>query len=114
MDWICVRERRRMQIKTVQELVKKEKIVWSKHFSKRLREREFSEEDVAYCILHGEIIEDYPEAYPYPACLIYGTTIRGNVFHVVVGMNEDYVYMVTGYFPNLEKFEADLKTRRVK
>ena len=113
LDWICMQERSRMQIETIQELVKKEKIAWSKHFSKRLREREFTEEDVVCCIMHGEIIEDYPYAYPYPACLIYGLTIREKVFHVVVGTNEDCVYMITGYFPNLEKFETDLKTRRV-
>lgn len=107
-------ERRQMQIETIQELVKEENIVWSMHFSKRLRERDFSEEDVLYCILHGEVIEDYPDAYPYPACLIYGNTIRGDILHVVVGKSEEHVYMVTGYFPNLEKFEADLKTRRVK
>lgn len=28
-----------MQIETIRELVKREKIVWSKHFSKKLRER---------------------------------------------------------------------------
>lgn len=94
--------------------MKREKIVWSKHFSKRLRERAITQADVVYCVLHGEIIEDYPNAYPYPACLIHGVTICREAIHIVVGMNEEYVYMVTGYYPSLEKFESDLKTRRVK
>ncbi len=103
-----------MQIEAIQELVKRGKIVWSKHFSKRLRERDISEEDTIHCILNGEIIEDYPNAYPFPACLVYGTKLDGRVIHVVVATNGVYVYMITDYYPNLEKFEVDMKTRRGK
>ena len=47
----------------------------------------------------------------YPAALVFGCKINGQIIHVVVGM-DDFVHIVTAYYPNLEKFEADLKTRR--
>ena len=34
-------------------------------------------------VLHGEIIEDYPAAKPYPSCLIYGEIFSGDPVHSV-------------------------------
>ncbi len=44
--------------------------------------------------------------------LIYGKCIDGRVIHVVVGTNDDVLYIITSYIPNVIKFEDDLKTRR--
>ena len=32
--------------------------------------------------------------------------------HVVLGYDGENVYIVTAYYPNTDKFEADLKTRK--
>lgn len=34
------------------------------------------------------------------------------VIHVVLGYDGESVYIVTAYYPNTDKFEADLKTRK--
>ena len=70
-----------------------------------------SREDVINCILYGEIIEDYPNYWQNPACLIFGYTIDNKVIHVVVG-TDNYVHIVTAYFPDESKFEPDMKTRK--
>ncbi len=77
-----------------------------------MQERDISRADVKNCILNGEIIEDYPNDFPYPSCLIFGYTIKEKVIHVVAGSDGEYVYIITAYFPNKEKFEDDLKTRK--
>ncbi|MFG6337693.1 MAG: DUF4258 domain-containing protein [Lachnospiraceae bacterium] len=32
--------------------------------------------DIIFCIHEGEIIEQYPDDYPYPSCLILGFTMK--------------------------------------
>lgn len=59
----------------------------------------------------GEIIEQYPEYWLNPACLIFGYSINNKITHIVVGL-DTYVHIVTAYFPTAEKFESDMKTRR--
>ncbi|MFW5670600.1 MAG: DUF4258 domain-containing protein [Acetivibrio ethanolgignens] len=77
-----------------------------------IRERYISRIDVKKCIMEGEIIEDYPDDYPHPSCLIFGDNNVGKIIHVVVGTDEEYVYIITAYYPNTEKFDKDLRRRR--
>ena len=50
--------------------------------------------------------------FPNPSCLIFGYTLSKRVIHVVAGCDEEYVYIITAYYPNLEKFSTDLKQRK--
>ena len=38
------------------------------HAAKRLEQRRIFLKDVIACIMNGEIIEQYPDDYPYPSC----------------------------------------------
>ncbi|MBR1886436.1 MAG: DUF4258 domain-containing protein [Schwartzia sp.] len=87
------------------------KIKWSLHASKRMLSRGINRSDVVQCLLHGEIIEEYPEYWLGPAVLVLGRDDGGNAMHVVVGV-DDYLHIVTAYQPNSEKFESDGKTRK--
>ena len=51
-----------------------------------MQERDISRNDVKNGIATGEIIEEYPEDYPNPSCLIFGYSV--------------------------DKFQSDLKIRR--
>lgn len=79
-----------------------------------MQERDISRADVKNCIMHGEIIEKYPDDFPHPSCLIFGYTVNGKVMHTVVSLDvgNDSIGIITVYFPNTDKFEADLKTRK--
>ena len=82
------------------------------HAAKRLEQRGIFLSDVIACIMNGEIIEQYPDDYPYPSCLILGSS-RGNKFlHVVIGHHETELFLITAYFPSCDKWKNDFKTRK--
>ena len=58
------------------------------HAAKRLEQRRIFLKDVIACIMNGEIIEQYPDDYPYPSCLILGMSIEDKYLHVVIGNHE--------------------------
>lgn len=61
--------------------------------------------------MDGEIIEEYPNYWLNPACLIFGYSTDNKIIHVVVGV-DNYIHIITAYFPDTGKFESDLKTRK--
>lgn len=99
-------------LELIKKLCSSKKIKWSAHAAARIQERGITRLDVINCIEHGEIIEDYPEDFPHPSCLIFGYSINQKVIHVVAGCDNESVYIITAYYPNLDKFEKDLKTRK--
>ena len=46
------------------------------HVRERMAERGVSTEDLISLIINGEIIEDYPDDFPYPSTLIMDTFSR--------------------------------------
>lgn len=103
-----------MQQKILRTLIKENKIKWSVHCLERMGERDISRMDVKNCISEGEIIEDYPDDFPHPSCLVFGYTVDNKVLHVVTGTDGKNIFIITAYFPSTDKFESDLKTRRDK
>ena len=101
-----------MQIEEIKRLCEQSKIKWSTHCLERMQERDISRTDVKSCLLKGEIIEDYPDDFPHPSCLVFGYAVNNKIIHVVVGNDGEYIYIITAYFPNTAKFEDDLKTRK--
>ena len=75
-------------------------------------ERGILRSEVIRCVMRGEIIEEYPEDYPIPSCLVLGFVKAGKPIHVVCSMEDNYIYIITAYEPNLFKWENDFKTRR--
>ena len=84
----------------------------TRHAAERCRQRGIVAGDIRCAVMSGEIIEDYPDDYPHPSCLIYGVIRDSKVLHAVVGSDDDTAYIITAYFPNTDKFEENLKTRR--
>ncbi|MEA1962061.1 MAG: DUF4258 domain-containing protein [Bacillota bacterium] len=78
----------------------------------RMQQRGIRIVDVFNCILNGEVIEDYPADYPYPSCLILGCTQADNALHVVCAVGQDYVWMVTAYYPDKDGWTEDFRERR--
>lgn len=101
-----------MILDLIKSLVADRKIKWTAHVAARIQERGLSRLDVLNCLENGELIEDYPDDYPNPSCLVYGYTIDGKVMHVVAGCDSEMVYIITAYVPNRVKFEKELKTRK--
>lgn len=64
------------------------------------------------CLQTGEIIEEYPDDFPYPSCLVFGHTKENKILHIVVGSDSNSLFFITAYFPSVDKFGKDLKTRK--
>lgn len=103
-----------MMLDTIRELCKCRKIKWSVHTVARIQERGIDRADILHCLEKGEVIEEYPKDFPNPSCLVFGYTLKQKVLHVVAGCDGENVYIITAYYPNTDKFEADLKTRKEK
>lgn len=100
------------KLQTVQELCRQHRIVWREHALQRMVERNILKQDVMECIYSGNVIESYPDDYPVPSGLVLGTAIDGRWLHVVCSVYEDMVCIITAYFPDVEHWESDMKTRK--
>jgi hypothetical protein len=103
-----------LTIDEIRKLVKEGKIQWRGHMLHRMKQRGINILDVLECIMNGEIIEQYENDYPYPSCLIFGTTLNNSVLHVVCAIGDGYVWMITAYFPSIGEWMPDYRTRREK
>lgn len=89
-----------MNIKIYQKLCAESKILWTQHCLQRMQERDISRLDVKNGIATGEIIEDYPDDYPNPSCLIFGYNVNGHILHIVAGCDNINIYIITAYYPD--------------
>ncbi len=101
-----------IQINEIRNKCNNNSLRWTNHIITRLFQRNIALEDVIHAINNGEIIEHYPTDYPYPSCLVLGVTRPGKVIHVVCGITENNLWLITAYYPNLEKWNKDFKTRK--
>ena len=95
-------------IDEIKSLCQQGKVEWTSHVQQRILQRGISRQDVKEAIIHGKIIENYPEDYPFPSCLILGA----NCLHVVCGIGVGTLWIITAYRPSEDKWEDDLKTRK--
>lgn len=101
-----------MNIELIKVLVQSHKIRWTNHIIIRLLQRNISQKDIENAILNGEIIEEYENDYPYPSCLVYGINLNNNIIHIVCGINDDELWIITAYYPDKEKWDDTLKIRK--
>ena len=101
-----------IDIDELRKINKLENIAVTEHARIRLIERNITMRDVINCIEFGEIIKQYEDDKPFPSCLVLGMSINNKYLHVVVSTDDKYIHLITAYFPDLEQWEPDYKTRR--
>ncbi len=84
----------------------------TKHTVTRFKERGIKLAFVRNALFNGEIIEQYPNDYPYPSCLVLGYMNNNAPIHVCVGIGDGKLWIITAYFPNTNEWENDFKTRK--
>ena len=82
------------------------------HDSMSLRLIGIKAKDIRHAVSNGEIIEQYPEDYPFPSCLILGKDAQGRVIHVCMSDEGSSSRIITAYYPDPNKWSEDLKVRR--
>lgn len=101
-----------MDIEQIKLLCRDSTIEVTQHLLMRCQQRNISYEEVKEVIKNEEIIEEYPDDYPYPSCLILGVTIHERRIHVVVGIGENRLWLITAYEPDPLQWDDSLKKRK--
>ena len=101
-----------MKIEKYKKLCTDDSIAVTQHANRRFNERGINLDDIESAILSGEIIEEYPDDKPFPSCLIFGKSEKNLPLHVVASVDEEFLYIITAYYPSLQKWNEDFKTRR--
>ncbi|WKY46968.1 DUF4258 domain-containing protein [Eubacteriaceae bacterium ES3] len=101
-----------MNIEKLRVLYKQDLVFLTQHVIERCKQRNIRPSNIREAVMTGEIIEDYPNDFPTPSCLILGMTSFDVSIHVVIASNGETAKIVTAYYPDKDKWEADLKTRK--
>lgn len=102
-----------IDIERLQWYYDNDRVFITAHAAERFRQRGIKVKDIRNAVKTGEIIEQYPEDYPYPSCLLLGLSVKAQPLHVVMSDEGNASRIITAYFPDADKWESDLKTRKV-
>jgi hypothetical protein len=91
-----------MRIDNIKDAIQKNHVRISDHADEEAEFDELTFDEIYFSVLHGEIIEAYPDDRPCPSCLIYGMTFSGDPVHSVWAYNEEnqWAVLVTVYRPD--------------
>lgn len=96
----------------IRQKMNSKKIQWTNHCLNRLNQRDILIKDVEVAIKNGKVIETYSDDFPFPSCLILGKASNNQNLHVVCGIGNDKLYIVTAYRPDIVQWDKDMKIRR--
>ena len=100
------------QLAIIRKCCTHNKIRYTQHFMQRIIQRNITLVDVTTVLSNGKIIEDYPNDYPFPSCLVLGYTINNRPIHIVCGIGNDELFLITAYQPSPALWTNDFKTRQ--
>ena len=103
-----------MTAEDIAKYVDKSALCWTSHILEKLFQRNIRIDDVKAALTNCEIIEQYPNDYPFPSCLVLGYTVARRVLHIVCGSNGKELWLITAYFPNPFEWTEDFRQRRKK
>lgn len=101
-----------MEIESIRQLCQMQPFQMTQHAELRRRQRGITIPNIIQAIMSGEIIEDYPDDYPFPSALLLGYTEVGAPLHIVCGVGDGTLFIITAYQPSEEKWASDWKTRK--
>lgn len=101
-----------VDIDILRKMNRPEKIALTKHARQRLAERKITIDDIVNGIDTGEVIKQYEDDKPLPSCLVLGLSVNNKYIHIVVSNDEEYIYIITAYYPDPQLWSEDFKTRK--
>jgi len=102
-----------MDIRDIIDALRHNRLRITDHADEEAEADGLSFDEIYFSVLHGEIIEDYPDDFPYPSCLIYGDTFDGDPIHSVWAFNSanQWAVIITVYRPAPKRW-IHWRTRR--
>ena len=101
-----------MNIEIIRKMCEDDLIEVTAHILLRFQQRNILYSEIKEAIMMGEIIEEYPVDYPYPSCLVFGYTLQERILHVVIGISETKLWLITAYEPDPAQWSEDFKKRK--
>jgi hypothetical protein len=89
------------------------RLIFRKHAALRMLQRGICDEDVEAVLAKSEVVEEYPEDYPFASRLVLGWS-GGRPIHVVASdaPDEEVTYIITTYEPDPNEWEPGFKRRK--
>ena len=101
-----------LHIDELRKLCTDDTIIMTAHVIKRCKERNIDSDSRINVVMHGEIIKQYEDDKPFPSCLLLGMSINDRYLHVVVASDNINLHIITAYYPSIDEWEPDFKTRK--
>jgi hypothetical protein len=103
---------RGVKLDEILQLCKSDSVRWTDHAIMRMIQRGISRTDVKHTLMNGKIIEQYPDDYPYPSCLVLGGVQENRPLHVICGIGSGELWIISAYHPNPEKWSDGFEKRK--
>ncbi|MBR4473533.1 MAG: DUF4258 domain-containing protein [Oscillospiraceae bacterium] len=103
-----------IDIEQLRKYYQEDAVFVTEHAAERARQRGIRARDIRGAVENGFIIEQYPEDYPYPSCLILGKDMRGQSIHVCMSDEGSAGRIITAYYPDSTKWNDDYSARKEK
>lgn len=102
-----------MNINNLINAIRNSRVRITNHADEEAADDNLSFEEIYFSVIHGNIIENYPDDFPYPSCLVLGKTFSGDPIHSVWAYNpsNEWAVLVTAYRPDPSRW-VDWKERR--
>ena len=101
-----------IEIEKLKEYFDNDNVFVTEHAAERFRQRGIRVPDIRNAVDTGEIIEQYPDDFPFPSCLVLGNDSKGRKIHVCMSDEGSASRIITAYFPDSVKWSDDLKVRK--
>jgi len=96
------------QRRAVATAAQKGRVEWRRHALERLAERDIPRAAVLHVIEKGRVVEEYPDAAPFPSWLL-SAQWHGSELHVVAALDAEQkeVHVITAYRPDADHFASN-------
>jgi hypothetical protein len=107
------KEKRMAILDNVNASIRAQRYRVSEHARDEMKADRLREPELLAATMAGEVVEDYPKAYPCPACLVLSRLAGGEAVHTVWAFDarSSYAVLVTAYRPDPARWSADLRKR---
>lgn len=85
-----------LNILELRKLYENDMVFLTAHCSLWLEQRDITEDDIESALNNGEIIEQYPDNYPWPSYLILDYS-NNRPLHICMGSNGEAAKLITAY-----------------
>lgn len=82
------------------------------HAVQKMNERGIMPDDIKTALIDSKLVENYPDDKRGHSCLVWGKTKSGRVLHIVCGISETLLWIITIYEPGKEAWETPERRKK--